>query len=212
MKKITYTILALLALACLGVIIELILWGKIKKNEINFTSNQSEITESKKEETYADGSTGERYNIERPSLDELREYASGTTVIVSSANAKQGDEVILAVTVINNPGILGMSATLSFDENVMTLASAEKGEAFGDTMELTHSATLGSGCVFLWDGLDLEPEQILDGDLLYLKFKLSDSAPSGKYPVSFVLDMDGVYDKELALVNVTVENGYITIS
>ena len=210
MKKITYTILVLLAFACFGVIIELLIFVGMKKNEIDYTSNQPEIMES--EEAHTDGATGEYYNVERQSLDELRAHASGTTVIVSSANARQGDEVVLAVTVINNPGILGMSATLSFDENVMTLTSAEKGEAFGDTMELTHSATLGSGCVFLWDGLDLEPEQILDGDILYLKFKLSDSAPSGKYPVSFVLDMDGVYDKELALVNVTVENGYITIS
>ena len=43
MKKITYTILALLTLACLGVIIELILWGKIKKNEKRLSKSEEKF-------------------------------------------------------------------------------------------------------------------------------------------------------------------------
>lgn len=149
--------------------------------------------------------------VQEETLEELQERIDFPDVVMTDAKAKQGEEVEVTFTVVNNPGILGMTAVLSYDEKEIELISATNGEAFSDVLELTSSKKLGSGCVFLWDGLDIKPDQVSDGAILHLKFKISDSAPVGKYPVVLVLEKDGVVDRELNPINISIEPGYITV-
>lgn len=198
-KRLTMLIVILLVLAALVAILLIML--KKSSAVASDSMNHSQVEESEPEIP----------SVTQKTLGELQEEIDNPTLIVSDVNAKKGDQVDVAVMVVSNPGILGMTATLSFDESAMSLVSVEEGDAFEGVLEMTSSATLENGCVFLWDGLDIEPEQISDGEILHLKFQIADSAPVGKYPVALILDDGGTYDRELSTIDVTAECGYISV-
>ena len=133
-------------------------------------------------------------------------------IVVSNEKAKPGDKVVVTATLVNNPGVLGTSMTLSYDESVMTLLSVKSGEAFSDVLTMSHSKKLGSGCVFLWDGEDVSDDEIQDGTILTLEFQISESAPAGKVPILLLGAEDGTVDKDLQTVELVSENGFLTIA
>ena len=132
-------------------------------------------------------------------------------VIVSNANARPGDKITVTATIVNNPGILGMSMTLSYDENVMRLIEVENGDAVKDVLNLSSSNELKSGCIFLWDGENITSEQIIDGEILTMEFEINESAPIGKSPVLLISDKDGIVDNDLEPKDLTIDNGFVTI-
>lgn len=133
-------------------------------------------------------------------------------IVVSNEKAKPGDKVVVTATLVNNPGVLGTSVTLSYDNSVMTLISAKNGEAFSDVLTMSHSKKLESGCVFLWDGENLTDDEIVDGTILTLEFQISESAPSGKAPILLINAEDSTVDRDLQSVELVSENGFITIT
>ncbi|CDE00523.1 cohesin domain protein [Roseburia sp. CAG:471] len=134
------------------------------------------------------------------------------SIIISNAKAKQGDKVTIGVSLVNNPGILGMTLNLSFDDTVLKLTGAEEGEAFEGILDMNHSKTLENGCVFLWDGENLTTDQIQDGEILKLEFEVLKNAPEGKTQVVLTKDEDGTVDQNLEVVDPIIENGFITIT
>ena len=133
------------------------------------------------------------------------------SIVISSAEAKQGDTVKISVSIVNNPGVLGMSLTLSYDESVMELVSAENGNAVKDVLDMNHSKTMESGCVFLWDGEKIDSNQIQDGEILNLEFKVLKSAPVGKTQVLLVSDEGGIVNNNLESLELNIENGFINV-
>ena len=142
---------------------------------------------------------------------ELAEQNQGTMVLVSNTSAKPGDTVEVTANLVNNPGVLGMMMTLSYDESVLELVSAKSGEAFKDVLTFTTSKELGNGCVFLWDGESVEESEVKDGSILTLEFKVNKSAEAKKVPISLICSEGGTIDGKLKEIEVVVENGYIVI-
>ena len=132
-------------------------------------------------------------------------------IIVSNAEAKPGDTVFVTATLVNNPGVLGMSVTLSYEESALELVDVECGEAFAETLTLSHSKTLGNGCVFLWDGENILEEQVLDGSILNLQFKILENAMTGKYPIMLICSEGGTIDNNLEVVDIGVVKGFIAV-
>lgn len=136
------------------------------------------------------------------------------TLIVSnsSIDTASGDTVPVSVTLVNNPGILGMSLAISYDENVMTLKRVENGEAFSGILNMSSSKNLESGCRFLWDGVSVSDEQVKDGVVLNLEFEIADSAENEKSPIIITSDVDGIVDNDLTPVEMIIDNGYLIIN
>ena len=132
-------------------------------------------------------------------------------IVVSSAKAKPGDTVDIGVSLVHNPGILGMSFTLSYDENVLKLVKAENGKAVSEVLNMSKSNDLGNGCIFLWDGEKIEEDQIQDGEILNLEFQVLRSAPAGKSPLKLTSDEGGVVDNNLKIVSLTIDDGFISV-
>ncbi len=130
---------------------------------------------------------------------------------VHSASGTPGKEVQVLVSVENNPGILGMILSIGYDENVLQLESVENGEAVSDVLTLTPSKTLSSGAKFVWDGLELAPEDIRDGTVLVMNFKISDTANTGKYSINFGYAEGDIIDNTLSSISPQLEQGYITV-
>lgn len=134
------------------------------------------------------------------------------TVSAASVKAASGaKEVEVAVSVRNNPGILGMALSCKYDDSVMTLKSVENGEAVSNVLTLSKSKTLESGCTFAWDGIEIKKDDVKDGNILIMHFEISDSAKSGKYPIEFTYEEDSIVDNNLNSVSVEVVNGNVEI-
>lgn len=116
-----------------------------------------------------------------------------------------------AVAVKNNPGILGMTLTAYFDDEVLKLQRVENGTAVENVLELTPSKTLENGVKFLWDGVDLNDGDIRDGEILAMYFKVSDAAAEGKYPITLKCFEDDVVDRNLTSISPQIKSGYISV-
>lgn len=142
--------------------------------------------------------------------------SSGTTdtanvnISVDTASAKAGDEVEVAVKVDNNPGILGMTLTLSYDDTMCSLVSVKNGEAFEGVLDLSYSKDLKSGILFLWDGVDVSDESIKDGSILVLTFKVKDDAEEGACNIT--VETGDIVDNNLNSISPVIKNGEISIS
>ena len=150
--------------------------------------------------TVGDDTTGE---VETP-VD-----TSKTTISVDNVSAKAGEEVTVAVKVANNPGILGMTLGLTYDDTKCTLVSASNGEALAGVLDLTNSKTFASPMNFLWDGVEISDDAIKDGTILLLTFKVNDGA-EGVCNIS--LKDGGLVDNDLNDISTVIKNGAITIS
>lgn len=137
---------------------------------------------------------------------------SDTTISVETVSASHGETVSVDLKLQQNPGILGMMLSLEYDERAMKLVDAANGEAVSDVLSLTTSKELKSGTIFLWDGLDVQADQIKDGTFLTLTFEIFDDAVTGnKYPLTLTYDDGNIIDANLNEVELQIEQGYIEI-
>lgn len=135
------------------------------------------------------------------------------TINVENVSAAVDSYVDVAIEITENPGIASMGLTLSFDEE-LTLVGATNGEAFSElTMtppaQLKKQGYVQGSCRFAWLGNDNCTEV---GTMLNLRFQVSASATLYKdCVVSVSCDAGDVLDNDRKPVNVTTNNGKVTI-
>lgn len=130
------------------------------------------------------------------------------TVTVESVNVTQKEkQVKLVLSISDNPGIIGLVATVRYNSDVFKLTEAKSGEALS-SLTFTTPSVLKSGCSFLWDGVEMQDKDIKDGEFLILTFTISENAPDGEYIVS--LDFSA-YDNNLNQITLNITGGKITI-
>lgn len=143
----------------------------------------------------------------------LYEEDSTPTLFTQKITAQPGENVVeVEILIRNNPGILGMTLFVSFDENVLTLIDATNGEALHDVLTLTKAKVLKSGCKFVWDGQELTESDIKDGTALVLVFNISETAQSGDYEIALNYNDGDIIDNDLAPISFSLENGIIKIN
>lgn len=131
---------------------------------------------------------------------------------VNKAEAKPGEKgVELAINVKNNPGILGMSFNVNYDEKAVKLIKVKSGTAVENVLSFTPSKELSTGCKFVWDGTELQSDQISDGDVLVLSFDVLNSAKEGVYSVDISYEDGEIVDYKLIPIDMNVQDGKIHI-
>lgn len=132
-------------------------------------------------------------------------------ISVESKNVRPGDTFNVEVTVKNNPGILGATLKIAFDEG-LTLTNAEEGTAFS-YLTMTKPGKYASPCRFNWDGQECTEEDAKDGVILNLTFSVADDIKSGtKLGISVSADKDDIYDNELNSIAFTTEDAEIMVT
>lgn len=133
-------------------------------------------------------------------------------IMVSSRNVEKGEEnVKVVVSIANNPGVLGMTLKLTYDEDVMTLTEVARGSALSEMTNFVKPKNLSSGCQFPWAAEEVLPEDVTNGEILVLTFSISESAPDGDYTVALSYDNGAIIDNDLNPVKVKIINGIITV-
>ena len=130
------------------------------------------------------------------------------TITIQSVSDTAGATVNVDVALANNPGIMGATLKLTYDAG-LTLVDATSGDAFS-ALVMTKPGKLVSPCKFVWDGQEISTEDIKDGTILTLQFKIDENAVAGdEYEIK--LESDGIQDMNVNSVNVTIENGTVSV-
>lgn len=137
-------------------------------------------------------------------------FASNLTPAISidSVTAIPGDTVEMDVSIANNPGILGATLTVSFQEG-LTLTKATAGEAFS-VLSMTKPGKFTSPCNFVWDGQSIDASDIKDGVILTLTFAVSEDVESGT-ELAVNLSAGTFVDADLNPVTCTVSGGTVSV-
>lgn len=139
------------------------------------------------------------------------EAAENTVIAVRSVTAEKGKQATVNVDLKNNPGIVGATLMISYDESVMTMIEAKNGEAFQDALTFIPAKRLKSGGCFVWYATDVEQSQIKDGSILQLVFQIGETA-SGTYPIHVTVAPGDTIDRNLSAVDAALVEGAITIN
>lgn len=142
-------------------------------------------------------------------LTVMAQYESASPQIsVSQVTAKAGDtNVTIAITVKNNPGVIGASFKVTYDP-ALSLTNAAKGDAWS-SLSFTKAGVLTSPCSFGWDGL--EAEDTSNGVVLILTFDVSASATVGTYNISISYNNGDIFDDEFNSVMFELVQGSIVV-
>ncbi|MBR5566275.1 MAG: InlB B-repeat-containing protein [Roseburia sp.] len=143
-------------------------------------------------------------------LTVIAQYEESTTpvIYVAKVSAENGDKSIqVPVSIANNPGIMGMVLTVTYDESVMTLKGGTAGSALSG-LEMTAPGKLGSGCKFGWDGMQ---EVTGNGEMLILTFDIKDSAAAGIHDIQISCGTGDIFDGDYNDLSFEMKKGTITI-
>lgn len=131
-------------------------------------------------------------------------------ITVQSVTDTAGSAVNVDVEIANNPGILGATLEFTYDSG-LTLINAANGEAFS-MLTMTKPGKFTSPCKFVWDGQDLSSEDVKDGVILTLQFKIEDEAKSGvEYQIKINCDKDDIVNENLDSIDVKLVNGSVGV-
>ncbi len=132
------------------------------------------------------------------------------SIWLASVMAKSGDsEVKIPINISNNPGVLGITLKLEYDESSLELLDVIHGEALQE-LTFTPPGIMNSGCQMLWDGEYVNPEEVTNGEIAILCFSVRDNTPKGDYEIS-VRNIGDIIDNDLSPVEFAIIPGCITI-
>ena len=126
------------------------------------------------------------------------------TVTVS----EEAEKVDVKISVLNNPGILGMVFSVSYDEQALKLVDCQSGDALS-ALAFQKPSRYASGCNFVWYGS--RTGEVTDGEMLILTFEIAEGAKPGSYPVSVSWDDRTIYDSNSDMLEPDVIPGAIVI-
>lgn len=135
---------------------------------------------------------------------------SKAAITVDNNSAKPGFTLDVNIIIKDNPGVLGATITVSSDEQ-LTLVDAKSGSAF-DKLSFGKPGKYGSTNKFTWDGERILPEDIKDGVILTLTYKIAENAVvDTAYPINVSYEFGDVIDADMDPIELQITNGYITV-
>ncbi len=120
-----------------------------------------------------------------------------TTISLDSMQTNMGETVTLTLSLKNNPGIAGLTVSLKYDTEVLTLIDVQNGSLFSE---------IEVGKNYLWEN---DKNIIADGSLATFTFEVSENAPVGTYIVEVISRKCA--NEDLEDVNLTTGNGKIIV-
>ena len=133
------------------------------------------------------------------------------TIKVESETAVAGSTVTLDITIQDNPGILGMTLVVNYDESAAKLIAVENGDSLPG-MTFTTPMKLSTGCKLPWDAESVKPEDIQDGTIARLTFEVLPTVANGSsIAVELTHDPGAIIDNDMHPLTVNIENGTIHV-
>lgn len=140
------------------------------------------------------------------------EASSDAVISVRDAYTKPGAIVNVDVMIENNPGILGMTLKLQFDDDIATLTEVVGGDALSNmTFTPPKGEGLKNGCTLLWDAESVDAENVKDGIIATLTFQIAEDAQPDEIMEVSVSAVGEILDADAQPLNVTIVTGRVQI-
>ncbi len=139
---------------------------------------------------------GEAYNV----------YAAGNgtaKISVENVKANAGDTVEVAISLSNNPGVIGLRISVEYEAGKLDLIDAVNGNVFAKNAAVFGNDLDASPFILSWDESLAQGNINANGKLAVLKFKVNSSDAQIKVQVK------DLYDYDLNDVSCSVTNGRI---
>lgn len=119
-----------------------------------------------------------------------------------------GNQAKVVLSMENNPGIVGLTLQITYNDSALTLINAENGTAVsGENISFTPPS---SGTNYVWAGTSVKPEEVSDGTLLTLTFEVKEDAQLGEYPI--VVSCSDAVDNDLKQVPIRVNSNTFAVT
>lgn len=131
-------------------------------------------------------------------LDSIMIVYADNSIIVSSEviSVKQGESIVVPVTISNNKGLMGFRITVKYPENQLKLTDITSGAVTNEGLFNTTISDFNS-VKGTFDVLWSHSEEIKsDGTLFILKFKTSEIASDGEYNISLSYSQEDTFDEK----------------
>ena len=133
-------------------------------------------------------------------------------ITIDSVTAKAGTKGVKVNALIeNNPGVLGATLSVYYNEDYLSLVSVTNGTAFSPALTFTKANILRSGCNLVWDGQEITDQDMKDGTIVTFEFDVADDIPDGVYQVVVSYTEGDVIDRNLKPVSVEIKNGSLVV-
>lgn len=141
----------------------------------------------------------------------LQASAEGTpTFAVGAVQARVGETVEVPILIENNPGIIALSVSISFDRNVLTLQDAASASLFSEGA-FTFGGTYDTDTFkIIWEN-GTGSNATENGAFATLTFLVSEDAPLGDTVVSISYTASSVFDVYLTEVAFDTRAGAVTV-
>ncbi len=134
---------------------------------------------------------------------------SSASLTVETPWTNPGSEVNVNIVVSENPGILGATIVVSWDECLTLLADAS-GEAFSHMTYTSPSRYTSSGTNFVWFGNEVN--EAIDGTALTLTFQVPETAENNEIlPIYVTYTYGDVIDKNDHDVTLSITDGHVRV-
>ena len=139
----------------------------------------------------------------------LYEQNNMPTLTVGNVTAKAGDYIEIPVNITNNPGLLGMTFTMEYNDSVILIDWVDAGaDNVFRGLSLQEPAKYKDGCNLIWYGSSLRV--VKDGEAMLICANIADDAPAGTYTIKF--GGTDIFDQEDNQVTLKYITGTITIT
>lgn len=134
--------------------------------------------------------------------------STGGAILVGSVTAQAGDNVVIPIDIISNPGFASMKLSVTYD-SALTLTGIQDAGVLGDAV---HSSdyTLNPYVLFWNNGTVTENFEVT-GTIVNLYFTVDENVASGTYSVDVSYGVYGIVDVDMSEVPFTITNGGVTV-
>ena len=132
-------------------------------------------------------------------------------IVVGGKTTVAGSTVSVAISMKNNPGIVGMNLNVSYDSSVLTLTNVADGGILGTN---NHKPELKSPYTLSWSNDTLTQNINANGTLATLTFAVAEDAAVGEYPIVISYDNENydIYNKDLKAVDFEISGASVTVT
>jgi len=110
----------------------------------------------------------------------LTGYCIGATLTVSNIVGSIGDAVIIPIQLKNNKTVVGIQFDVTFNSSVLSVKSLLKGTDIGNAMISSLAIEANTYRVII---INLNKNNLNNGELIKLNFKINTQANIGIYPI-----------------------------
>ena len=137
--------------------------------------------------------------------------SDSAVISVGTMKATAGTQIAVPIRIHNNPGLVAMLLTVSYDASILTLTGAEDGEIFGDGNAYFCNNYADNPYVLMWEDALSQSNHTADGVLAVLSFNVSEKAAEGQTAITLSVDDESTFDVNLDTVDIAIHNGIVTV-